>query len=340
MWDTGFHWGEWLEPGLDLSDFGAFAGADKSDVATAYLHRSALTVARVGEVLGVDAATVARYRAIADGAKAAWTTEFVQPDGTLAVQSQASHVRALAFDLVPAELRAGIADRLVQLIADADGHLSTGFLSTGLLLPTLADAGHAESAYELLFQDTEPSWLVMLDRGATTVWEWWNGIDAEGNAHESLNHYSKGAVVSFLHQCVAGLTPTSPGYRTFQVKPLPGGGLTSASATLDSPYGRIVSSWQTDVEGFHLQVLVPGGTTAEVVLPDGTSTTVAAGQHAWSTTATARELTATARPCGSSAVDSRDGPGVGAGGRGCRGPGGAGPVVGRRARLGRRQRRA
>ena len=63
LWDTGFHWGEWLEPGLDLSDFGAFAGADKSDVATAYLHRSALTVAEVGEVLGEDEATVARYRA-------------------------------------------------------------------------------------------------------------------------------------------------------------------------------------------------------------------------------------------------------------------------------------
>ena len=118
----------------------------------------------------------------------------------------------------------------------------------------------------------------MLDRGATTVWEWWNGVDAKGNAHESLNHYSKGAVVSFLHQYVAGLTATSPGYRTFRVKPLPGGGLTSASASLDSPFGRIVSSWTSDDAGFHLEVLVPGGTTAEVVLPDGaTAASVRAG---------------------------------------------------------------
>ena len=70
-------------------------------------------------------------------------------------------------------------------------------------------------------QDTEPSWLTMVDRGATTVWERWNGVDADGVAHESLNHYSKGAVVSFLHRHVAGLVPTSPGYRTFRVRPLP-----------------------------------------------------------------------------------------------------------------------
>ena len=69
----------------------------------------------------------------------------------------------------------------------------------------LADHGHLDLAYELLFQDTEPSWLTMIDRGATTMWERWDGVDADGVPHESLNHYSKGAVISFLHRYVAGL---------------------------------------------------------------------------------------------------------------------------------------
>ena len=69
----------------------------------------------------------------------------------------------------------------------------------------LADTGHLDVAYELLLQDTEPSWLVMIDRGATTVWERWNGVNADGVPHESLNHYSKGAVVSFLHRYTAGI---------------------------------------------------------------------------------------------------------------------------------------
>ena len=80
---------------------------------------------------------------------------------------------------------------------------------------------HVDTAYALLLQDTEPSWLTMIDRGATTMWERWNGVDAEGVPHESLNHYSKGAVISFLHRYVAGLEPTSPGYRSFRVRPAP-----------------------------------------------------------------------------------------------------------------------
>ena len=83
----------------------------------------------------------------------------------------------------------------------------------------LADHGHLDVAYELLFQDTEPSWLVMIDRGATTIWEDWDGVDADGTAAHSLNHYSKGAVISFLHRYVAGLQLVEPGYRRFRVAP-------------------------------------------------------------------------------------------------------------------------
>jgi alpha-L-rhamnosidase len=279
LWDTGFHWGEWLEPGFELTDFGAFVAADKSEVATAYLHRSATTAARIGELVGADPATVARCREIANGARAAWQAEFVGPDGSLVAQTQASHVRALAFGLVAESLRPAVSARLVELVAEAHGHLTTGFLSTGLLLPTLADAGEVEAAYSLLLQDTEPSWLTMIDRGATTVWEHWNGVDADGVAHDSLNHYSKGAVVSFLHRHVAGLAPTAPGYRTFRVRPRPGGGLTWARTSHESPYGFIEVAWRIDDAGFTLDVVVPPGTTAEVELPDGQPVTLRPGRH-------------------------------------------------------------
>ncbi|UQX87412.1 glycoside hydrolase family 78 protein [Jatrophihabitans telluris] len=281
LWDTGFHWGEWLEPGFQLTDFGAFAAADKAEVATAYLHRSAATLARTGALLGADAATLARYSELAEGTRAAWQAEFVGVDGRLAAQTQAAHVRALAFGLVPQDLRATIADRLVELIAEAGGHLRTGFLSTGLLLPTLADNGHLDAAYELLLQDSEPSWLTMIDRGGTTVWEHWNGIDADGVAHDSLNHYSKGAVVSFLHRQVAGLQPTEPGYRSFRVQPRPGGGINWARTTHECPYGPIDVSWYQDGPIFRLDVAVPGGTSAEVVLPDGRRHAVGPGTHRW-----------------------------------------------------------
>src|SRR4029079_12550913 len=123
---------------------------------------------------------------------------------------------ALMCGLRPAHLRDAAVGRLVELVRAADNHLTTGFLATPFLLPVLADTGHLDVAYDLLFQDTEPSWLVMVDRGARTIWEEWGGVDAEGVPHASLNHYSKGAVITFLHQYVAGLQLVQPGYRRFR----------------------------------------------------------------------------------------------------------------------------
>ena len=95
----------------------------------------------------------------------------------------------------------------------------------------LADNGQLDLAYELLMQDSEPSWLVMVDRGATTMWEAWNGIGPDGTARQSLNHYSKGAVISFLHRYTAGLrqAPGSAAYERIIIEPRPGAGLTSAA---------------------------------------------------------------------------------------------------------------
>jgi alpha-L-rhamnosidase len=283
LWDTGFHWGEWLAPGEEPTDFEAFVAADKSDVATAFLAHSAGLTARIAEVLG-RIGDAAYYAGLADRARHAWRAEFLGADGHLTPDTQANHVRALAFDLVPASLREAVAARLVTLIRAAGTHLGTGFLATPYLLPVLAETGHLDVAYELLLRDSEPSWLTMVDRGATTMWERWDGVDADGVAHESLNHYSKGAVVSFLHRFVAGLDLSAdpsdgPAYRRFRVRPRPGGGITWAHAAHESPYGRIEVRWSQEDHRLNLSVTVPAGTTAEVVLPDGTSRDLGPGTH-------------------------------------------------------------
>ncbi|NUP32806.1 MAG: family 78 glycoside hydrolase catalytic domain [Streptomycetaceae bacterium] len=181
--------------------------------------------------------------------------------------------------------RLAAADRLVALIREAGTHVGTGFLATPYLLPVLADTGHLDLAFDLLLQDTEPSWLTMIDRGATTIWEEWHGIDTEGKAHASLNHYSKGAVISFLHTHVAGIRPPaepgpdSAGYRRFTIEPRPGGGLTSAEAQFASPYGTIASAWRLDDGGFVLDVTIPAGTEADIRLPDGRRLTAGPGSH-------------------------------------------------------------
>jgi len=276
LWDTGFHWGEWCEPGGNPA--GVFTlEEDMGPVATAFLHRSSSLLARIAGILGRPEEQ-AHYAELADGARDAWRTEFIDAQGRVQPETQANLVRALAFGLVPDELRPAVADRLVELIHEAGDHLGTGFLATPFLLPVLVDTGHVDVAWTLLFQDTPPSWLYMVDQGATTIWENWEGLDAD--LLGSLNHYSKGAVITFLHRYVAGLRPDEdhPGYARFTVQPTPGGGITSAEAVHDARRGRARSAWRIEDGTFTLQVEVPPGAEAEVVLPDGTRTTAGPGR--------------------------------------------------------------
>ncbi len=281
LWDTGWHWGEWCEPDRQEDDhFTQFAERDFAIVATAFFAHSTTKMASIARLLdrGEDAA---HYDELAANVRDAWRREFLADDGTVRSDRQADVVRALAFRLVPDAVRSSVADQLARLVRAADTHLNTGFLATPDLLPVLADGGHLDLAYELLFQDTPPSWLTMVDRGATTIWEHWEGIDADGVAHASLNHYSKGAVVSFLHRYVAGiqLLDDGPAYRRFRIAPRPGGGLTWATAAHESPYGRIESSWSTAGDGaIHLAVEVPPNTEALVDLGDGADVHVGPGR--------------------------------------------------------------
>ncbi|MFD0662580.1 family 78 glycoside hydrolase catalytic domain [Thermocatellispora tengchongensis] len=280
LWDTGAHFGEWLEPGVEpaLGD-----GTDHGAVATAYLAHSADRLGRVAGLLG-RTADEERYARLAHAARDAWQREFLTPDGDLVIDTQATHVRALAFRLVPGELRDRVAGRLAALVEAAGHRVGTGFLSTGLLLPALADTGHLDAAYRVLLSTGVPSWLEMLDRGATTIWEWWDGVQ-DGRARGSLNHYSKGAVVSFLYTHVAGLRlPECPGldeagYRRFIVQPRPGGSLTWARAEHRSPYGPIRCHWRLEREALELTVDVPPGTQAEIRLPGGQVLYRTAGRH-------------------------------------------------------------
>jgi alpha-L-rhamnosidase len=277
LWDTGFHWGEWCEPDGNEDHF-ANLERDFGIIATAYFAHSSATLAKIARVLD-RAADAERYDDLSANIARSWCTEFLDDDGNVRSSRQADHVRALAFNLVPTELRQQTSARLVQLIRDCDTHLNTGFLATPLLLPVLADAGHLDVAYDVLMQSTPPSWLAMIDRHATTIWEEWNGIDERGNPHASLNHYSKGAVISFLHEYVAGirLLDDGPAYRRFRIAPMPGGGITSAKAVHDSPYGRIESAWSIVGDELRLLAQVPPNTSAVVDLPDGNSRTILPG---------------------------------------------------------------
>lgn len=269
--DSGFHWGEWLEPGAawnPMDDFGI--------IATAYLFHSADLLARTLDLVGEPDA--APYRNLAEDVADAWRIEYWR-DGRLTVETQANYVRGLRLGLIPPAQRAAAASRLVELIDEADGHLGTGFLTTPWLLPVLADAGYADVAYRVLLQRDYPSWLIMVDRGATSVWENWEGISDDGTAVASLSHYSKGGVIDFFHEYIGGLRPLEPGWARFEVRPVPGGGVTWARTALYSVAGRIEVAWRLDGDTLTATVTVPEGAGAVVHLPGREPVEVGPGTH-------------------------------------------------------------
>lgn len=270
IWDTGYHWGEWLEPAenmlASLTVMPKHLLFSCPVVAAAYFAHSSETLAKAAEILG-KSKDAREYQALSEQVKAAYASEFIASDGRIKPDRQASYVRVLAFDLAPEHLRPAIVDHLARLVRASGCHVGTGFLSTKFLLTILANYGHLDLAYEILNQKTRPSWLYQILKGATTIWESWAGIKEDGTPQNSLNHYSPGASVNFLHQVVAGITALEPGYRRIAIKPQPGGGLTYAKAEYDSVKGRIVSEWQLSNGLMTLNLTIPPNTKAEVTLP-------------------------------------------------------------------------
>ena len=101
----------------------------------------------------------------------------------------------------------------------------------------------------------------------------------DGKVAASLNHYAYGVVGSFLYEYVAGIRPLEPGFRRVEVRPHPGGGLTYARSSHISPYGRIASSWWIKGGNFELEVEIPGGVSADIILPDGSTEQKGPGKH-------------------------------------------------------------
>jgi alpha-L-rhamnosidase len=250
-------------------------------IGTAYLARSAALFVRMARLLGHDgdADEVAR---LAAQARATFRRRFTTASGTLGEETQTGYALALGFDLLPRHARSVASDRLARLIEAADGHLLSGFLGTGLVLPALSDHGHHELATRLARQDTYPSWGYEVRQGATTIWERWDSWTPEAGfadpSMNSLNHAALGSVADWLHQHLAGLAPGSPGYRTMLVRPRPAAGIEWAQASHESPHGSQSVEWTADARRLDVTVEVPPNTFAEVVVP-GTGRTLSVDGH-------------------------------------------------------------
>ncbi|OHV43850.1 glycoside hydrolase family 78 protein [Pseudofrankia sp. BMG5.36] len=287
LWNSGIQLGDWLDPDAPPTN-PAGGKTDAYLVACAYLCKTTSELAQTADVLG-RTEDAARYSTLHQRVRVAFRDEWVTPAGLVANDTVTAYTLAICFDILrPAQLeRAG--RRLAELVAKAEHRISTGFAGTPLVAHALSRTGHLDTAYKLLLQTECPSFLYPVTQGATTIWERWDAITPDGTLHDtgmtSLNHYALGAIADWLHRVVGGLQPAEPGYRRIRIAPQPGGGLSYATVSHDTPHGRVRVAWRHDPTGrMTVDVAVPTGTTADVVLPrhpDELTVHVDAGEHHW-----------------------------------------------------------
>ena len=271
LWNTGEHFGDWVA--LDNGP-GAWIGRTPVDlIATAFYAHSTRLLADAAEVLEYQE-DAEEYQTLFKKIKCRFLQEFVTADGELVEDTQTAYILVLMFDLLEEKDRKRAADKLAELLHQNRDHLNTGFVGTPYLCHVLSRFGHHDLAGRLLLHTDYPSWLYSITKGATTIWEHWDGIREDGSFWDDLmnsfNHYSYGSIGDWMYRVVAGLDidPAAPGYKHFYICPKPVKGLTYAKAVYQSPYGRIICGWRQNGSVMEITVEIPPNTTATLTLPD------------------------------------------------------------------------
>jgi alpha-L-rhamnosidase len=271
IWNDGSKYGDWLfyHPPVD-NHTEPDGYTDHDFIATAFYAYSTSILAEVAKDLGkTDDAKM--YSDLFNKIKEVFINEYVTKAGRVGTNSQTSYVLALKFNLLPENLRSKAAEFLVNDIKDRDTHLSTGFLGTPYLCHVLSDNGYTDTAYDLLLQESYPSWLYPVKMGATTIWERWDGEKTDSTFEDpgmnSFNHYAYGAIGDWMYRVSAGIETMGPGYKHIIIQPHPAKKLTYSRASFESSYGTIGSGWERKDGKVIIKVKIPANTNATIILP-------------------------------------------------------------------------
>ena len=300
LWLGGMHYGDWLA--MDAGE-DSYVGATSNDlIASAFFAYSCSLVVKAGEAVGED---VSEYKELYANVRKAFReyfmengmpkeefplTEATRPDHAPVDTvrkgvTQTGITLILHFDLCEEDERPALAAKLVELIKENDGRMTTGFVGTPYLLHVLSAHGYTDVAYSLLMQERNPSWLYSVTHGATTMWEHWNSLKEDGSFWStdmnSFNHYAYGAVFDWIFGVSSGIKPVAedPAYKIVEIAPHPSKCLGWADASIESRNGLIRSYWYYKGDTVYYEFDIPAGVTAKISLPSGKAYTLTGGSY-------------------------------------------------------------
>jgi len=237
---------------------------------TSFFYHDLKLMARYARMLGKEDDAV-RFDALAARLEKAFNEKYFNKDTNLYDNgTQTSSVLTLAFGLVPEGHRAGVFANLVQNIEQkTNSHIGTGLVGGQWLMRTLTDNGRPDLAYTLSTRKTYPSWGYMIEKGATTIWELWNG-DTADPAMNSGNHVMLvGDLMTWFYGYLGGIrpAPAAPGFQVASIRPYVVGDLAHVKTTFDTQYGRYISNWRRNGDELTLEVTVPPNCRAMIAVP-------------------------------------------------------------------------
>lgn len=269
IWNYRQQFGDWLA--LDAKEGSYYGATPNTLTCTAFFAYSTELFAKIAGIIG-NIQDKKRYSELHKKIVTKYRKTFVDADGKLLVRTQTAHILSLMFGLIPDEYKTSVAKDLADLLEKENNHLVTGFVGTPYFCQVLSGNGYSEKAYSLLLQTDYPSWLYQVEKGATTVWEHWDGLKENGEMWSadmnSFNHYAYGAVGSWLYQSAAGIETDErdAGYRRIIFRPHVSNRLSYVTGEYESIYGRVCSMWTAERERVCCEFEIPVNTTAVICL--------------------------------------------------------------------------
>ncbi|RPI69249.1 MAG: alpha-L-rhamnosidase, partial [Ignavibacteriales bacterium] len=212
-----------------------------------------------------------RYKNLYGKIKRKFMESFVNKDGSLKSGTQTAYAISLYFNLLDEETAKKSSKFLIEDIERRDWHVSSGFIGLTYLFPVLTKFGRSDIVYKLLLNESFPSWINMLNNGATTMWERWDGWKPDKGFFDplmnSFNHTSLGVIGEWFYSGIGGIIPEEPGFKKIIIKPSVGGGLNYARVSYFSIYGKIISEWKIEDDTVSLEVRIPINTSAKLLIP-------------------------------------------------------------------------
>jgi len=272
--DVGNQYGDWLNANTIIAEGYSNKRGEvpKEVLATAFYANSVRLFSQMAKVLDNEK-DAEEYNGLFENIRLKFNEAFVDNEGRIKGNTQSAYALALNFDLLPENKQVQAFNHLVECIEEYDYRISTGFVTTIMMMKELVKWGRSDIAYKFLESERLPSWIYSINQGATTIWERWDGY-VKGRGFQdagmnSFNHYSIGAVCEWMNRIILGINPDDryPAYKHFIIHPEPGGTITWAKGTYNSIMGLIVSDWKMEKELFILQVEIPANASATVILP-------------------------------------------------------------------------